>query len=347
MYLVLLIVIFILAGIFLPKKVKDGKKAFVVATGLALLVYAALRSKSFTGDVEQYVKYFDEYRQYSFREILRLYTNGIKNPTYHLLGWLFGRIFTDAQWWLAFIGAMYAFTGVYVIYKESESPLMSVIAWICLGFFSFSLTGLRQALALSFTALAYFPLKQRKLWRFLLLVGIATLFHSSAFIFLIMYPIANKKLGIFHLVVAGVVLVVFVAFQGQVRSLLSKIFEDSYLGGYADSETKLTFSGLIIQLAIFTFALLYYPNVVKKYEQANILYNLSFIGVLFQLFSSMIAEFFRVSMYFSFFNVLLIPLAIAGEPNKDVRRLLSCSITLVFLLFAFRNGIPQYTFFWS
>lgn len=347
MYLVLLVVIFIFAGLFLFKRIKGGKKAFLIATGFALFLYAALRSKAFTGDVERYVEYFETYKQYSFREILRLYTTEMKNPTYHFLGWLFSRGFNDVQWWLAFIGAMYAFTGVYVIYKESESPLISVIAWICLGFFSFSLTGLRQALALSFTTLAYFPAKKRKFWLFLLLVAIATLFHNSAFIFLIIYPIANKKLGTFHIVVSVGVLVVFVAYQGQVRSLLSKIFEDSYLGGYADSETKLTFSGLIIQLAIFAFALLYYPNVIKKHEQANILYNLSFIGVLFQLFSSMIAEFFRVSMYFSFFNVLLIPLAIESEPNKEAKLVLSCSITLVLLLFAFRDGMPQYTFFWS
>ncbi len=348
MYILLFVVVFIFAWIFLSKKfLKNGKKAFLIAAGFALFLYAALRSKDYSGDVIGYVNKFNNYKNYSFEAMLKLYTTDIKNPTFHLLGWLIGRIFGDAQFWIAFIGAVYAFSGVFVIYKESESPLMSVIAWISLGFFSFSLTGLRQAMALSFTMLAYFPAKNRKLLWFLLLTFIATLFHTSAFIFVLIYPIANKKMGLFHVVVAIVVVVVFIAFQGQLRSFISQFFEETYLSGYADSETKLTFAGLIVQLAIFAFGLIYYPNVVKKYEHANVLYNLAFIGVIFQVFSSMIAEFFRVSMYFSFFNILLIPLAIQSEPNKKTRQVLSLVIGIVLLLFAFRNGIPTYEFFWG
>lgn len=347
MYLICVAAIFIFAGIFLPKNVKNGKQAFAVATGLLLFLYAALRSPNFSGDVAAYVTRFNAYKRYSLEEMLRLYTLNTKNPTYHLLGWFVSRVFNDAQWWLAFIGAVYAFCGVYIIYKESENPLLSVIAWLALGFFGFSLSGLRQALALSITMLAYFPAKNRKMWKFIFLVIAATLFHNSAIIFLLVYPFAQKKLGYLHLIVAVAVVVVFLGFQGQVRNLIANLFEDSYLGGYADREQTLTMSGLIIQVAIFMFSLLYYPNVVKKHEDAKILYNLSFIGMLFQLFAAMIAEMFRVSMYFSFFNVLLIPLAIQSEPSKNTRQILTILISVVFVIFMFRNGMPAYTFFWE
>ncbi len=346
MYLVLYGVIFAFAGIFLLKKDGNGKKAFAIAVGVALFLYAALRSPTYSGDVAGYVKKFNLYKQYSFVEMLELYSTDVKNPTYHLLGWFVSRAFDDAQWWLAFIGAIYAFAGSYVIYKESELPMISSIAWIALSFFSFSLTGLRQTIALSLTMPAYFSAKNRKLLSFLLLVALATLFHSSAFIFLIIYPIANKKIGIYHVAVALVVLVAFAAFQGQVRNFITQFFDDSYLGGYADSETKLTLVGFIVQLAIFAFGLWYYPNVTREREGVDIIYNLSFIGVILQLFSSMIAEFFRVSMYFSFFNVLLIPLAIKSEPKKKTRIMLYVFICGVLLLYAFRNGIPNYRFFW-
>jgi hypothetical protein len=271
----------------------------------------------------------------------------MKNPTFHLLGWFVSRIFPDGQWWLAFIGATYAFAGVHVIYKESESPLLSVIAWLALGFFMFSLSGLRQTLALSITMLAYFPAKNRKMWKFIFLVAIATLFHSSAIIFLLVYPFAQKKLGYMHLIIAGVVLVAFLGFQGQVRSLIASVFEDSYLGGYADQDATLSFAGFIIQVLMFAFSLLYYPNVVKKHENAKILYNLSFIGMLFQLFTALIAEMFRVSMYFSFFNVLLIPLAIQSEPSKSMRQILTVMIGVIFVVYMFRAGVPAYEFFWE
>lgn len=347
MYLICVVAIFIFAGIFLPKNVKNGKQAFAVATGLVLFLYAALRSPTFSGDVLSYVKKFDMYKRYSLGEMLQLYTLNAKSPTFYLLGWIFSRIFTDAQWWLAFIGAAYAFSGVYVIYKESENPLLSVLGWLALGFFMFSLSGLRQTLALSITMLAYFPAKNRKIWKFLILVAIATLFHNSAIIFLLIYPFAQRKLGYIHLIVAGAVIVAFLGFQGQVRNLIANVFEDSYLGGYADQEEGLSMAGFIIQVAMFVFSLLYYPNVVKKHEDAKILYNLSFIGMLFQLFSAMIAEMFRVSMYFSFFNVLLIPLAVQSEPSKSTRQILTILLSVVFVIYMFRGGVPAYEFFWG
>ena len=347
MYLVCLVAIFIFAGIFLPKNVKNGKQAFALATGVLLFLYAALRSPDFSGDVIAYVTGFNTYKRYSLEEMLRLYTLNTKNPTYHLLGWFVSRVFNDAQWWLAFIGAVYAFCGVYVIYKESENPLLSVIAWLSLGFFSFSLSGLRQTLALSLTMLAYFPAKNRKFWKFLILVILATLFHTSAFVFLLVYPIVDKKIGIGHAIIALTAVIVFVGFQGTVRSLIAFFFDDSYLGGYADRDNALTFTGFIIQVAIFVFCMIYYPNVRKRYKNGDILYNLSFVGILFQLFSSMIAEMFRVSMYFSFFNVLLIPLAINCEPNKNIRQMVALIIGLVFVIYMFRGGIPTYDFFWD
>lgn len=335
------------AYLLLELKVKNGKKYFCILTGAILFLYAALRGIDYTTDIQGYISSYQKYSTYSFQQILALYVSNIKNPSFYVVGWVLSRVFENPQWWLASIGAVYAFCGVYVIYKESENPLLSVIAWLSLGFFSFSLSGLRQTLALSLTMLAYFPAKNRKFWKFLILLILATLFHTSAFVFLLVYPIVDKKIGIGHAIIALTAVIIFVGFQGTVRSLIAFFFDDSYLGGYADRENALTFTGFIIQVAIFVFCMIYYPNVRKRYKNGDILYNLSFVGILFQLFSSMIAEMFRVSMYFSFFNVLLIPLAISTEPNKKMRWFLTTAILIIFFLNMFKNGVPVYEFFWQ
>lgn len=338
---------FLFAQLFLQEKIKSGKKYFIIACGIILFLYAALRGHRMQIDIPRYVMYYENYSKYSFEKILTLYDSNLKDPTYYVTGWLFSRIFTDPQWWLAFIGAIYVGAAMFLIYKESENPLLSLLAFIALGYFEFSLSGLRQAIAMALTMVSYFFVKEKKFIPFIILVIIATLFHRSAIIFLIIYPIAHTKLGINHIVVFLVFLVVFFGFQGTVRSLIANVFEDTQFEYYAGSEKSLTVSGFIIQAAIFLFSLMYYPLVKKKYEKADVLYNLSFLGLAFQLFSSMIAEFFRVSMYFSIFNIILIPMAISVEKNSTLKWVETIAIGGIFLVYTLMQGIPTYVFFWQ
>ncbi|MBR6737918.1 MAG: EpsG family protein [Clostridia bacterium] len=346
MYLICLLVIVVFATIFLSKQL-NSKKAFLVVAAIVLILYAGLRTPSYSGDVESYVNKFNTYKLFSFNEIINLYSANTKNPSFHFLGWLFSRVFDSAQLWLAFIGAVYVICTIHVIFKESESPLLSVIVLLALGYFAFTLSGLRQSMAMSFTMLAYFPAKNRKIFKFVLLVLIASLFHLSALIFLLVYPFANKKLGWSHFIVGCVAFVAFFFFQGQIRRIIANLLEDSYLGGYADRYVTITMSGLIIQVAIFIFNLFYYKKVINKNGKAKILYNLAFFGIIFQLFASMIAEMFRISMYFSVFNILLIPLSLSVENNKKIKNVLSILIYATLFVYMFRDGIPDYTFFWQ
>ena len=175
----------------------------------------------------------------------------------------------------------------------------------------------------------------------------ASLFHRSAIIFLIAYPFANMKWGWKHIIVATLVFFLFFVAQDTVRSLMQRFLAETQYESYIDSESTLTFSGFIIQGTIFVFCLMYYPAVSRQYEKANVLYNLVFIGLMFQIFSSMVAEFFRISMYFSVFSIILIPLAISTESNKGLRVLENIVIPLIFIVYMFKDGIPEYAFFWQ
>ena len=339
--------IFAFGILFLRKEVKNGKKYFLITSGFILFLYAALRAHTLQPDTQRYVQDFKSYAKYSFLEILEIFNPDFKDPTYYFSGWLFSRIFLNPQWWLAFIAAVYLVAIGVLIYRESQNPLLSMVAFLSLAHFDFTLNALRQSLALSITALAFFSLKDRKPWKFLFLVIMASLFHRSAIIFLLAYPVANMKLGWKHVVVFAIVFILFFGAQGTVRNLMEKFLTDTQYEGYIDREITLTFSGFIIQGAIFAFCLMYYPAVRQQYEKANVLYNLVFIGLMFQIFSSMVAEFFRVSRYFSVFSIILIPLAISVESNKKLRVLESIIIPLIFVVYMFKDGIPEYAFFWQ
>ena len=338
--------IFVLAIMFLRKSVEHGKKYFLIFSGFLLCLYAGLRAQNLQIDIPTYVQMYEKYARYSFGQIIQLFSSEIRDPTYYFTAWLFSRVFTDAQWWLAVVGAFYIVVVCLVIYKESERPLISLLMVLSLGYFSFVLSGLRQSIAMTIAMIAYLYIKKRKPIKFILLVILASLFHMSAILFLIAYPLGRAKLGIWHIVSFGIMVVLFLGFQSTIRSFLSEILADSQYGSYADRETALNFSGFIIQICMFIFNLLYYSKGVKEDKNAIVLYNLAFIGLSLQLFSSMIAEFFRLSYYFSFANILLVPLAISSEREERTKVLLRLFIGALFIVYLFLDGVPGYRFFW-
>ena len=323
-----------------------GKSAFVIFAFAVLFLYSALRDPSLSGDLKSYVSRFDGYSSYSFNQIISLYDSGIKSPTYHVLGWIFSRVFPYSQAWVAFLAAIYLIVVSVIIFTESEKPVLSYIMILSLGFFAFSLTGMRQTVAMAITTLAFYAIRDRKPIRFVLLVLFASLFHASAIIFIIIYPLARRKLGLLHLAIVGGMFSLFFFGQSLVREWIAIAFEDSYLSGYAKHEATLTVSGFVIQAVMFVFALSYYRRVIAKNANAIILFNLCFIGLMFQLFSSMVAEAFRVSMYFSFFNILLIPLCINAEKDYQIKAYETVFIPIIFILYLVTKGLPEYQFFW-
>lgn len=340
--------IFIFAYLFFDPRVINGKKYFVLMAGGLLFLYAALRAQDLHIDIPSYIESYEKYSKYSYQEICSLFNKeNFKDPTYYFVGWLFSHIFSNPQWWLAFVAACYLIPVAIIIYKESQNPLISFFAFLALGFFEFSLSGLRQTLAMSFTILSYFGIKNRKPVLFVIMVLIASLFHQTALLFLVVYPIARLKLGIGHLMVFIVALVLFVGYQEPIKNFLRDYLSDTQYSYYPEQGITLNLSGFVIQAAIFIFCLIYYPTTSKKYEQSRILYNLSFMGVVFQLFASMIAELFRISMYFSFFNILLVTMVITAEPSKKMRALETIGVCLACISYMLLTGIPRYAFFWG
>jgi hypothetical protein len=165
-------------------------------------------------------------------------------------------------------------------------------------------------------------------------------------VFLIAYPITFLRLGKIHVLLAVFVGAMFVVGKPYVRLFLQKYLVDSQYSGYLEQTAGLSFAGFIIQVLMFIFCMYYYSEVSKKYKTANILYNLAFLGILFQLFSSMIAEIFRISMYFSFFNIILIPMAISVEREKRIQAIETVAIIGAFFVYMLSTGIPPYSFFW-
>ncbi|NQU80861.1 MAG: EpsG family protein [Bacteroidetes bacterium] len=326
-----------------------NNKLFIQISGFSLFLICALRDVNFGDDG---VRYMQKYLYFSNVNISVLWTDfltfEVKDPFFNLFSKIISILGFSYQFWFAIIAAIFCTAVSTTIYKYSSSIIISFIALISLGYLYFSMTGLRQTIALSMILISYKFLRERKLVVFIIIVVFGALFHSSALIFLLAYPFAYMKIGWKQILSVGSSLVMAFLFSNQLRQLIRVIGWNKYLSYYADRDIKLTISGFIIQLLIISFCLFYKKGVLFEDKKNISLYNLLFIGLIFQSFAIVVAETFRISMYFSIFSIILIPKTLAVKKDKIITLILYLVVSSALIAYILWSGLLfGFKFFWQ
>jgi len=328
---------------------KINSKYFVIIAGFLLFLIAAFRSVDFGPDARWYANMFLELENRKLSDLWMDFITGTgKDPFFNFFSKLISLFGVSYQIWLAILSGIFIYSVSKFIYKYSDEPYISYIALMSLGYFFFSLTGLRQAFSISLILLSYSFLRERKLVAFISFVAAAYLFHSSALIFIIAYPIANIKIRFIHILGVGMALLSSIYFSDNIRYLVGMLGWTDSIIDYAERDISLTYSGFIIQLFILFFCLIYKNKVLEVDEKNLSLYNLLILGVVFQAYASVIAEFFRISMYFSIFSIVLITKSIVAEREKILKQILSfaiCAVLIAYLLWT--SSFIGFRFFWN
>lgn len=334
-------------GILLIKRQYKG--IYVSLAGILLFCIAAFRSINVGPDTGKYV---DKYLNLPYESVHYFWNNFIngegKDPFFYLFSKIISEFGAGPQLYIAILSGIFIYPVSRLIYKYSNNPYISYMTLIALGYLYFSFSGLRQALALSILICSYKYLRNRKPILFALLVMVASLFHSSALLFFIAYPLAYIKVGINHIIAIFAALIATFFFSAQIKYLIGIFAWNENLSGYAEAQTTLSFSGFIIQLLVYLFCLTSYRKIIDRNFKDTSLYNLLLLGLVFQAMATNVAEFFRISMYFSIFNVLLIPKAISSIKDKNLRVIVYLSIFLALLAYIFwTKKFIGLRFFWQ
>lgn len=337
-----------LIKLILPKN-KSCNIFLIFLASMLLFLISSFRSISFGTDT---IGYVNSYILLGYRNLSDLWLNFItntgKDPFFYLVSKIVNLTGASYQIWLAAIAGIFSYSIAKLIDKYSEEPYLSFVSLISLGYFYFSLTGLRQTMALSFIVLSYNYLRERKLIAFVTLVIMGSLFHSTAIIFLIAYPISNIKVGWKQTLGILMLFIGVYFFKNQVREIISYFNIIEVYQSYNEREVALSFSGFIIQLFIYLFCLWFKDDILKDDIKNQSLYNLLFLGLVFQLLAVIIAEFFRISMYFSIFGIILIPNALNKIKDKNLKIIVYLLVFSAFMLYLFRNGtFNGYKFYWQ
>ena len=262
------------------------------------------------------------------------------------------------------VAAFSAIALAIVVYRYSPSPYWSYVIYLAMTFYLFSLSGMKQTIAMAFCMLAMMEVIERRPVHFLLFVGFAALFHHPALIFVAAYPIANKKIDIWYvLIIAALVLLVY--YQ---RENIIEIATDMYRG----DEKEFTADGEIGGRLIVMILIMVLASILRPLHNYDVVYrkifNMMVLAALIQYFSMYDNVFTRLADYYYQFVVLFIPLMM--QPGREQARenprfaatirywddriyfLLSIGITAFAIWFYFVNVeacayIYEYKFIWE
>ncbi len=335
-------------------KNKTNTKAYMILCSVALIAIVGLRSR-YTGSQ-------DTYLYTTVFSVAKNYPNLIEYLTYadvfdgffllseggfHIYTWIAAQIFPEAQWFLLLTATVIVCCTASFISRNSEDPAISWIVFVCLGSMTFAMNGMRQALAMSICLLSYRYAREKKLFRFLLIVLLAVLFHKSAMIFAIVYFMRNMKWNAKYISVLSAIVVAFIAFADRFAFLYDSITDKEY------AEKEAFKSGGVITILIYVIAIALLLLFSKRLKEPNIFVPMALAVLGFALYmgrftSTQIYE--RISYYFVYFLMLVFP-GIFYDIEEKYRPLLKIGFCLcAILLFAYRinNGaFSDFRMFWQ
>ena len=332
---------------------KISEKTYMIICSLALIFVMGLRSQeSGSMDTTMYSRMFDTAQKYgelrNFLESKEVFDVPFlfSEIGFYSCMWAAAQFLPSMQWVIFITSAFVVFATAKFISRHSDDPMVSWLVFICLGLMTFSMNGMRQALAMSICLLAYRFVEEKKLFRFLIIVFIAILFHKSAIIFALVYLMRNMKLDFKSIFIIAIAVTAFLIFAQNFAFLYDDFMGDDYAEG--DSFE----SGGVVNVLIYLIAIIGMLLKHKTLQSPKLFLSFALVVIGLSLYmgryiSTQIYE--RASYYFSYFLILCFP-TVLREGDPKVRLWLRTSFAILCIgLFAYRisnSAMSNFEMFW-
>lgn len=252
-----------------------------------------------------------------------------------------------------YYGLMYALL-IWYVYKYSEVKWVSIMTFLAFDYFAVSICFMRQSMAMVIGLYAIEMMKKRKWYWTLLLVCIAALFHSSAFILLLglgfsYIDFTKKKVQIVALVTA---LLLYVGCDFILWHVLVGPFEK--YRGYLVSVFMMSnhIFAVFYPMIVFLFVVIYGKRLCAWDKEFKRLIPVLFMGSFLALLTTKHYIIERMSLYITLYNIRVVAMILAlfiknAQDKWDhhvaiVRAVIVCVGAFVLSLLNDRYGILPY-----
>jgi len=286
--------------------IKSIKRLLFVITSILAILFVGFREDC-GFDYDSYFSLFMDFDSENW------FSNAIINGVefgYAFLNYILG----DFRYLLLFM----AFTTITLmfsfIYKYSPLPFISLFLLLGVIFYPSFMGQYRQGLAISLVLWA-FVIKEESKLKSLLIIILASTFHSTAFIGLLALFLPNKfysiRIYLLILLVALVSNLTLKSFFLSISDLLPTQMSGK-IDDYENAEELIVGINLAMLIRIIVLAIfLFYKNKLSNFKYGPYLVNLYFLSIIIYLGFGFLSQIsIRGSLYFYFIEFILAPMLI-------------------------------------
>lgn len=232
------------------------------------------------------------------------------------------------------------------VYKNSTQLYMAGLLFLFMGGWDAGFNGVRQALAAAILLCGYPFLRDKKFWKYLLVVALAFLCHKSAAIMILPYFVAHNKITFRNvlLLIVGtiVVLLSYDRLFGAINWLMGKDYDQS--NEYIASAINIF--RILVSIAPAAFFLGAY-SFSNRTPQQDFWINLLIIHAVAMTVASQSAMLGRIGLYTSPFCIIAIP-ELCKTLVKRSRSFIQTGILILYFCY-FLYGIwgEPFNFIWQ
>lgn len=314
--------------------VGDGVYEYRVNTFMALMTFSFLivmiGLRSGMADTVTYIQHFEQLPN-TYSELTKVIMQSEDAKGFYFFAGLI-KVFisNDYHVWLFILAMINGVCIALTLKKYSSNFAISVLLFILTGYFSWMYNGLKQFFVVCIMFSATSLILNKKIVPYMILVLFMTLFHKTALIFIPVYFIVtgeawNKRTLLF----IGFVLIAIV-FAGTFTNIFNDVVETTSYGEsmeiLKDTDDGTNIVRVLVESVPTIIAFIYRDKIKKiSIPIIDLCINMSIMGAGIYVISVILSSGImigRLPIYFTMYNLILLPWLISNLFEKNVKRLI-------------------------
>lgn len=337
---------------YLRKKKLISRKKFCIIIGVSFALITGLRSVNVGSDTTGYYLLFEDLGQLNLQQLLN---QERRDLGYYILAWIIKKYTRSFIVLLLITASVFYYSISKLIYKYSDDCALSYLVLMAFNFFQFSMTGMRQTLALGFAILFVLEIIEENpnYLKAILWCVLGIVMHRSCLLVLIYLVIKRWRNNINLLKLSAFLVPICFWYRNAITISLLGVFEkigfdlDTYEGNGGGLTTYLIYILLLLwgifltrrgesekQLSIFDLFIMVFAVSTQSFVMVN-------------------SIFFRVVWYFAIYLIIYLPkMIVSSKVNRQSEKILRFFVYLgvLYMYFGITIGsayVVPYQFFWQ
>ena len=318
----------------------------MILLSVALITLTTLRSVNTGLDTPNYYNSFTfDLASIGFSDLF----TGVRGEVgYKFLAFIFHSLGLGFHWVTLFEALVYVIPVVYIVHKYSRNPYYSLFMFVAYDYYLFSMSALRQTIAMGFVLIAFEMIVRKKAALFFLFIAIAIFFHFTAVVALPIYFLSRLSPSKRYILAAFVASIFFFILRNQMRLILFRNARIAY-GGIATGGTGM----YLMMLSMVLLDVFCSKQDAWKISEVDTLirYMMISVVVIYPILQFHPAV-FRLHFYYSIMMIVYLPNVLRSLKSLNLGKCANLGYTTISVYYMFQYtfcqlGAVPYYFFWE